>query len=198
VSGQRRATFEPDSGRRGKLWVHGAFEPATGEATLVFSERRDSASHIQLLEQIVQSFPAERWLLIEDPLSTHSSRDVKTALLSWPEIQIQFLPKYASWMNLIDPWWKQLKSLALKGRRFENSEELQQALEAALVYWNEHRRPFLLIYVVRPPDPRRSALRPRVRHRLPRAGDDANKVRLANYASAGAAIRDLRERFADR
>ena len=32
--GAERATFEPDYGRRGKLWVHGAFEPATGQATI--------------------------------------------------------------------------------------------------------------------------------------------------------------------
>lgn len=67
---------------------------------------------------------------------------MKTALLAWPEIQIPFLPKYARWMNLIEPWWKQLKSLALKGRRFETVGELQEALEGALVYWNEHRRPY--------------------------------------------------------
>jgi hypothetical protein len=28
--GSNRATFEPDYGRKSKLWVHGAFEPATG------------------------------------------------------------------------------------------------------------------------------------------------------------------------
>lgn len=72
--------------------------------------------------------------MIEDNLSTHHSRDVKTALLAWPEIQIQFLPKYASWLNLIEPWWKQLKSLALKGRRFESAEELQSAFEEAHRY----------------------------------------------------------------
>jgi hypothetical protein len=40
--------------------VHGAFEPATGEATLVVSGKRDSASHIQLLEKVIHTFPAER------------------------------------------------------------------------------------------------------------------------------------------
>jgi hypothetical protein len=40
--------------RRGVLWVHGAFEPATGEAALVFSEHRDSASHIRLLEHVLR------------------------------------------------------------------------------------------------------------------------------------------------
>lgn len=140
--GPYRATFEPDYGRRGTLWVHGAFEPATGAATFLLSPRRDGATHIQLLEQMITTFPADRWLVIEDNLSTHKSRDVKTALLARPEIQIQFLPKYACWLNLIEPWWKQLRALALKGRRFENVDELAIALVAALDYWNQHRHPY--------------------------------------------------------
>ena len=141
-AGRERATFEPDYGRRGKLWVQGAFEPATGQSTLVFSAARDSVSHIQLLEQIMRHFPAERWLLIEDNLSTHTSRQVQMALLAWPEIQVQLLPKRACWLNLIEPWWKQLRSLALKGRRFETIHELITALESALRYWNEHSHPY--------------------------------------------------------
>jgi transposase len=140
--GAQRATFEPDYGRRGKLWVQGAFEPATGQGALVFSDARDSASHITLLEQIMIQFPADRWLVIEDNLRTHTSRKVGLALLAWPEMQIQFLPKYACWLNLIEPWWKQMRSLALKGRRFETTDELTTALEAALAYWNEHKHPY--------------------------------------------------------
>jgi hypothetical protein len=67
--GAQRATFEPDYGRRGKL--------------LVFSDARDSASHITLLEQIMIQYPADRWLVIEDNLSTHTSRKVGLALLAW-------------------------------------------------------------------------------------------------------------------
>jgi transposase len=140
--GRNRATFQPDYGRRGKLWVHGAFEPATGQAAIILSPRRDSASHIQLLEEVVSEFPAERWLIVEDNLSIHISRQTRLALAAWPEIQIQFIPKYACWLNLIEPWWKQLRSLALKGRRFETLDELTEALNAALDYWNAHRRPY--------------------------------------------------------
>ena len=140
--GRNRATFEPDYGRRGKLWVHGAFEPATGQATLIMSPSRDSVSHIQLLEKIMTEFPAERWLIIEDNLSIHTSRETRLALAAWSEIRIQFIPKYACWLNLIEPWWKQLRSLALKGRRFETLDELTEALNAALEYWNVHRRPY--------------------------------------------------------
>jgi transposase len=140
--GPNRATFEPDYGRRGKLWVHGAFEPATGQALILTSPGRDSASHVQLVEKIMAEFPAERWLIIEDNLSIHVSRSVKLALAAWPEIQLQFIPKYACWLNLIEPWWKQLRSLALKGRRFETLDELTQALNDGVDYWNKHRHPY--------------------------------------------------------
>lgn len=140
--GVGRATFEPDYGRRGKVWVHGAFEPTTGQATILMSPGRDSASHIQLLEQVIDQFPSDRWLLIEDNLSIHKSRQTRLALAAWPEMRIQFIPKYACWLNLIEPWWKQLRSLALKGRRFETTHELISCLNESLVYWNAHCRPY--------------------------------------------------------
>lgn len=141
--GRNRATFEPDYGRRGNLWVHGAFEPVTGQAAFVLSPRRDSDSHIQLLEKVVTEFAADRFILIEDNLSIHHSRTTKLALAAWPEIQVQFIPKYACWLNLIEPWWKQLRSLALKGRRFDTLDELTASLNRALDYWNAHRHPYL-------------------------------------------------------
>jgi transposase len=57
-------------------------------------------------------------------------------------VQLQFIPKYACWLNLIEPWWKQLRSLALKGHRFETLDELTQALNAGLDYWNKHSHPY--------------------------------------------------------
>ena len=140
--GPNRATFEPDYGRRGKLWVHGGFEPATGQAIILTSPGRDSASHVQLLEKIMKAFPADRWLIIEDSLSIHVSRSVKLALAAWPEMQLQFIPKYACWLNLIEPWWKQLRSLALKGRRFETLDDMTNALNESVEYWNKHRHPY--------------------------------------------------------
>jgi hypothetical protein len=48
-----RATFAPDIGRRGSLRVLSAFELAAGLASTRHSARRDSASFIQLLEQVL-------------------------------------------------------------------------------------------------------------------------------------------------
>jgi len=142
IAGPNRAVFEPDYGLRGKLWVHGGFEPASGQAVTLLSPRRDSASHIQLLEKIMIAFPADRWLIIEDNLSIHVSRHTRLALAAWPDLQLQFIPKYACWLNLIEPWWKQLRSLALKGHRFETLDELTQSLNDGVDYWNKHRHPY--------------------------------------------------------
>lgn len=142
VPQERRATYEPGYGRRGKLWVRGAFEPATAEAVLTFSGRRDSVSHIALLERVVTAFPCVRRLLIEDNLSTHHNRDTQAALLAWPDVRLLFLPTSTAWLNLIEPWGRLLKALALKVRRFEGVAELEGAFRAALAYWLAHWHSF--------------------------------------------------------
>lgn len=91
----------------------------------------------------MHDFPSKQWLIIEDNLTIHKGRQTRLALAAWPEIRVQFLPKYACWLNLIEPWWKQLRSLALKGRRFETTDELVESLNLALDYWNLHRQPYV-------------------------------------------------------
>jgi hypothetical protein len=54
-----------------------------------------------------------------------------------------FQPKYAAYLNLIEPWWTVLRSLALKGRRFDAWAEIERAVERAAAYWNEHKHPFI-------------------------------------------------------
>jgi transposase len=141
--GPGRAPFAPDDGRRGSVWVLGAFEPATGLATTRCSPRRDSASFMQLLEQGLETSPAREWGLIADNLSTHLSRETQTALIAWPEVAMLFIPKYACWLNLIEPWWKQLRSLALKGRRFKDVDAIIEAVVQGTAYWNQHRYPYV-------------------------------------------------------
>ena len=63
--------------------------------------------------------------------------------LAHPQVRFLFQPTYAPWLNLIEPWWKTLRSLALKGRRFEDADELTTAISVATRYWNEHRKPYV-------------------------------------------------------
>jgi hypothetical protein len=63
--------------------------------------------------------------------------------LAHPRWAFVFQPTSAAYLNLIEPWWKVLRSLALKGRQFETWTAIAQAVEAATAYWNAHRHPFV-------------------------------------------------------
>jgi transposase len=100
------------------------------------------------LEQLARSRTAQARLVdrvyaILDNLHAHRATDVLLFALAHPRWEFVFQPKYAAYLNLIEPWWKVLKSLALKGRRFESWQEVCEAVEKATAYWNGHRHPFV-------------------------------------------------------
>jgi hypothetical protein len=140
-----RARQEIDYGRRGKGYIYGAFRPATGEAFTAPYDRRATIHWVDFLEQVEAWLPAEAETVyaVVDNLSMHRATDVLLFSLGHPRWEFVFQPKYAAYLNLIEPWWKQLRSLALKGRRFETWEEVCQAIQEATVYWNAHRHPYV-------------------------------------------------------
>jgi transposase len=140
-----RARQEIDYGRRGKGYIFGAFCPATGAAFTRPYLARSAASWVAFLEEVEHWLPAEveRVYGVVDNLSSHRATDVLLFMLTHPRWEMVFQPKYAAYLNLIEPWWKILRSLALKGRRFENWEEIAQAVARATAYWNARRHPFV-------------------------------------------------------
>jgi transposase len=140
-----RATQEVDDGRRGKGDIFGAFKPADGDALTAPYAGRTTVNDVDFLEQ-VEGWIApevERIYAIMDNLSAHRATDVLLFSLAHPRWEFVFQPKYAPYLNLIEPWWKVLRSLALKGRRFETWAEVCQAVHEATMYWNAHRHPFV-------------------------------------------------------
>ena len=140
-----RARQEIDYGRRGKGYFFGAFRPATGEALTRPYGARSAANWADFLGRVEAWVPAEvkRVYAIVDNLRAHRATDVLLFALAHPRWEFVFQPKYAAYMNLIEPWWKVLRSLALKGRRFEEWEEVCEAVRQATAYWNGHRHPFV-------------------------------------------------------
>jgi hypothetical protein len=64
--------------------------------------------------------------------------------LAHPRSEFVFQPRCEAYLNLIEPWWKVLKSLALKSRRFETWDDVCQAIQEATAYWNANRQAFVL------------------------------------------------------
>jgi transposase len=140
-----RAKQAADYGRRGKGYVFGAFIPATGEAFTHPYAGRTTANWIDFLDRVERWIPAGvgRVCAILDNLPAHRGADALLFSLAHPRWEFVFQPTYAAYLNLIEPWWKVLRSLALKGRRFESWEQIEAAVERATGYWNAHRHPFV-------------------------------------------------------
>jgi hypothetical protein len=141
-----RARQEIDYGRRDVAGdVFGALQPATGAASTATYERRTTANWVDFLGQVETWIgpQAERVYAVLDNLNVHASMDVLLFALAHPRWEFVFQPKYAAYLNLIEPWWKVLRSLALKGRRFDAWAEIEQAVARATAYWNEHKHPFI-------------------------------------------------------
>jgi transposase len=140
-----RARQEIDYGRRGKGYIFGAFRPATGEALTAPYPGRTTANWVDFLERTEAWVPADvdRVYAIQDNLSAHRATDVLLFSLAHPRWEFVFQPTYAAYLNLIEPWWKVLRSLALKGRRFQTWAEVCRAIAEATTYWNGHRHPFI-------------------------------------------------------
>ena len=141
----QRAKQEIDYGRRGKGYVFGAFRPATGEAFTAPYTGRTTANWVDFLGQVEGWIDAgvERVYAVMDNLNVHSATDVLLFALAHPRWEFVFQPKYAAYLNLIEPWWKVLRSLALNGRRFETWSEIEEAVQRATAYWNAHKHPFV-------------------------------------------------------
>jgi hypothetical protein len=141
----QRAKQEIDYGRRGKGYVFGAFQPALGDALTAPYLGRTTANWVDFLGKV------EAWIdpsvarvyAVMDNLNVHSATDVLLFALAHPRWEFVFQPKYAAYLNLIEPWWKILRSLALKGRRFEIWAQIEAAVRRATEYWNEHKHPFV-------------------------------------------------------
>ena len=140
-----RAKQEADYGRRGKGYVFGAFRPATGEAFTHPYPGRTGENWIDFLERVDRWLPAgiPRVYAVLDNLAAHRSSDVLLFNVAYPRWEFVFQPVGAAYLNLIEPWWKVLRSLALKGRRFETWDQIAAAVERATAYWNGHRHPFV-------------------------------------------------------
>jgi transposase len=139
-----RARQEIDHGRRGKGYVLGAFCPAAGAAFTRPCPGRGTADWVAFPEQVEGWLPpeVERVYAIAGNLSSHRAADVLPLVPAHPRREMVLRPKYAAYLNLIGPWWRLPRSLALAGRRLGTWDEVAEAIAQATECRNAHRHPF--------------------------------------------------------
>ena len=141
----QRAKMEVDYEHHGKGYVFGAFRPQTGEAFTVCYTRRTIANWLDFLQQVDEwvNESIERVYAIMDNLGMHKGTDALLFALAHPRWEFVFQPTRAAYLNLIEPWWKNLRSLAFYGKDLQSWEQLTESVKQATSYWNGHRHPFV-------------------------------------------------------
>ncbi len=141
----QRAKQEIDYGRRAKGYVYGALWETTGQCWTQCYGGRTIPNFIDFLCEVDAQIEAsvERIYAILDNLKSHHCNDLLLFMVHHPRWEFVYQPKYAAYLNLIEPWWKTLRSLALKGRRFETWQEVVEAIDLATAYWNAHKHPYV-------------------------------------------------------
>jgi DDE superfamily endonuclease len=119
--------------------------PTDGEVFTATYTRRKLVNWIDFLQHVEEWIPkeVERVYAVLDNLTMHRAMDVLFFNLAYPRWEFVFQPTAAAYLNLIEPWWKTLKSLAFKGRRFESWEQVEEAVQKATAYWNAHKHPYM-------------------------------------------------------
>ena len=145
LAGRAKRELELDRDRKLGGYVFGAFRPVTGEAPTVTYTSRSIVTFVDFLEKVEEWVPdnVDRIYVVLDNLRAHKAYDVLLFSLAHPRWEFVFQPKYAAYLNLIEPWWKTLRSLALAGRTFETWDQVEAASEQTRNYWNEHRHPYV-------------------------------------------------------
>lgn len=113
--------------RLGTLSLIAGIDLLTGIAIPVVSETHKSSDFICLLKKLDEMYPEGDVIrIICDNHSAHKAKEVQNYLATKPEGRyvFVFIPKHASWLNLIECFFSKMAKQMLKGIRVKSKQEL--------------------------------------------------------------------------
>ena len=131
-----RATYKRTAGVRHLV---AAYDPASGRLYGHVRARKTWREVRELLRSLRARF-SEHLVVILDNFSPHHKQE----LAEWAtchDIELVFLPTYASWLNLIECQFGALRRFALNGSDHASHAEQTAAIHAYLRWHNRHARP---------------------------------------------------------
>ena len=133
-----------DYKRNGTTTLFAALEVLAGKVVGQCYPRHRHQEFIRFLKTLDREFPALLELhLVLDNYGTHKKDKVRAWLQKHPRFILHFIPTSSSWLNLVERWFGELTSKAIRRGIFPSISDLKQAIEAYLESWNEDPNPFV-------------------------------------------------------
>src|SRR6266581_5636497 len=140
----RVATMTHDYLRHGTTTLFAALNTLDGKLIGTCMKRHRHQEWIKFLKLIDQQTPADKALhLIVDNYATHKHPKVLAWLKRHPRFHIHFTPTSASWLNMVERFFRDLTSKRLKRGVFAGVPQLIAAIESYVAQMNQSPKPFI-------------------------------------------------------
>ena len=138
------ARMSHDYKRHGTTSLFAALDLASGRVIGDLHGRHRAVEFKKFLDRLEQEVPAELEVhLILDNYATHKTATIQRWLLRHPRFVLHFVPKGASWLNLVERWFAEITTKLLRRSVHKSVAELERDIGAWLEHWNENPRPFV-------------------------------------------------------
>ena len=140
----RGTTMTHDYKRNGTATLFAALNAANGEVYGLCQERHRHQEWLKFLRLLDQTMPAHLALhLIGDNYATHKHPKVQRWLARHPRVHMHFTPTSASWLNMVERFFRDLTQNRLRRGVFRDLEELIMAIGTYIDRHNESPKPFI-------------------------------------------------------
>ncbi len=140
----RGETMTHDYKRNGTATLFAALNTTNGEVMGLCMERHRHQEWLRFLRLIDKATPQDKQLhLICDNYATHKHPKVKRWLERHKRFHVHFTPTSASWLNMVERFFRDLTQNRLKRGVFRDIEELIVAVETYIDRHNLNPKPFI-------------------------------------------------------
>lgn len=140
----RCGTMTHDYKRHGTTSLFAALHLLEGTVIGECHGRHRHQEFLKFLRRLDREFPEGRDLhLILDNYGTHKHPQVRAWLQRRPRFKLHFTPTGATWLNLVERWFRELTDKRLRRGVFRSVPELIQAIHEYLQAHNENPKPFV-------------------------------------------------------
>jgi len=140
----RLGTMTHDYKRNGTTCLFAALEVLQGKVIGQCFTRHRHQEFLRFMRRIDAAFPGKIVLhLVMDNYGTHKHPNVQAWLKRHPRFVPHFVPTSSSWLNLVERWFGELTTKAVRRGSFASVADLQSAIAGFLEAWNENPKPFV-------------------------------------------------------
>jgi transposase len=140
----RAQTMTHDYKRHGTTTLFAALNVLDGQVIGQCQPRHTHAEWLKFLRQIDRQTPKDKTLhLIADNYATHKHPAVQQWLAKHPRFNMHFTPTSASWLNMVERFFRDLTTERLRRGVFTSVPELVAAIDEYVVHHNTDPKPFI-------------------------------------------------------